>query len=166
VDHGGGFQPGVRHLAQVRGRGTVRIHRALAAGVDEHHDRPGSPAALHPHIDAVPREFAGQQVRHRIITHAADEPRGHEPASEHRDVRRAAATRPPDDARVVGRVPGGRLVPHDNVLDQVADRDQNAEAAGIMSVTHFAVPISRANRFRLSAPCGGRVVSRLPTPFR
>jgi hypothetical protein len=47
-------------------------------------------------------------------------------------------------------VPGGAVGPHDDVLDQVADGDENARAAGIMSVTHFAVPISRATRTRLS----------------
>jgi hypothetical protein len=103
----------------------------------------------------MPREFAGQQVRHRIITYAADEPRGHEPAREHRDVRRTAAPRPSDDARVVGRVPGGHTGPHDNVLDQVADCDQNPGPTGIMSVTHFAVPISQANPYQVKRPGWG-----------
>ncbi len=57
---------------------TVRIHRALSTGVDEHHDRPGPPAPLHPHIDAMPGEFIGQHVGHQVLTHAADEPSGHE----------------------------------------------------------------------------------------
>jgi hypothetical protein len=54
-------------------------------------------------------------------------------------------------------------VPHDNVLDQVADRDQNAGAAGVNSVTHYAVPISRTNRIRLSGLAEEPPPGPLPT---
>ena len=98
----------------------------------------------------MPGEFSGQYVRRRILADAADEPRGDQRARERRDVRRAATARAPDDAGIVGRVPGGRIGPHDDVLNQVADRDKHARAAGILNVTHYVEPISRVTRIRLS----------------
>src|SRR6202000_135910 len=99
----------------------------------------------------------------RILADAPDEPRGHQGTREHRDVRRAATARAPHHAGIVGRVPGGAVRPHDDVLDQVADREDTARAAGIMSVTHFAVPISRTTRIRLSGLAAEPPPRPLPT---
>jgi hypothetical protein len=92
VQHGGRLQPARGHRGQLARGGPVRVHGALAGRVDQHHDRPGAAAPLHPHVDA--------------------------------------AAGPVNGRRVVGRVPGrdrGRRGPgpDDDVLDQVADGDQD-----------------------------------------